>query len=79
MNISQNNKKGKKLHTIKSKIKIIKCAKENSRIAAIKNIMYLPQHYRIAQKGKDFLDLESSKLYITTLHKMSKSSISGII
>ena len=34
--ISQYNKKGKKLHTIQSKIKIIKYAKENSRIDAIK-------------------------------------------
>ena len=31
ISISQYNKKGKKLHTIQSKIKIIKYAKENSR------------------------------------------------
>ena len=36
ISISQYNKKGKKLHTIQSKIKIIKYAKENSRIEAIK-------------------------------------------
>ena len=36
VSISQYNKKGKKLHTIQSKIKIIKYAKENSRIDAIK-------------------------------------------
>ncbi len=35
ISISQYNKKGKKLHIIQSKIKIIKYAKENSRIDAI--------------------------------------------
>ena len=34
--ISQYNKKGKKLHTIQSKIKIIKYAQENSTIDTIK-------------------------------------------
>ena len=34
--VSQYNKKGKKLNTIQFKIKIIKYAKENSRIDAIK-------------------------------------------
>ena len=36
ISISQYNKKWKKLHTIQSKTKIIKYAKENSRIDAIK-------------------------------------------
>ena len=52
VSISQYNKKGKKLHTIQSKIKIIKYAKENSRIDAIKKFNVHPQHCQIGSKKK---------------------------
>ena len=73
VSISQYNKKGKKLHTILSKIKIIKYAKENSRIDAIKkyNVPYLTLSDWF-KKEKEFQDLESSKLQNTTLHKGPK-------
>ena len=74
--ISQYNKKGKKLHTIQSKIKIIKYAKENSRIDAIKKFNVpsstLSDWFK---KEKEFQDLESSKLQNTTLHKEQKLNI----
>ena len=50
--ISQYNKKGKKFNMIQYKIKIIKYANENSKIDAIKNIMFLLQHYLIGSKKK---------------------------
>ena len=73
ISISQYNKKGKKLHTIQSKIKIIKYAKENSRSEAIKK--YNVPSSTLSdwfKKEKEFQDLESSKLQNTTLHKGPK-------
>ena len=73
ISISQYSKKVKKLHTIQSKIKIIKYAKENSRSEAIKK--YNVPSSTLSdwfKKEKEFQDLESSKLQNTTLHKGSK-------
>ena len=73
ISISQYNKKGKKLHTIQSKIKIIKYAKENSRIDTIKK--YNVPSSTLSdwfKKEKEFQDLESSKLQNTTLNKGPK-------
>ena len=73
ISISQYNKKGKKLHTIQSKIKIIKYAQENSRSEAIKK--YNVPSSTLSdwfKKEKEFQDLESSKLQNTTLHKGPK-------
>ena len=73
ISISQYNKKGKKLHMIQSKIKLIKYAKENSRIHSIKK--YNVPSSTLSdwfKKEKEFQDLESSKLHNTTLHKDPK-------
>ena len=60
------------MHTIQSKIKIIKYAKENSRIDAIKKYNVPSSTLTDWLKKKEFLDLESSKLYNTTFHKGPK-------
>ena len=66
----KNNKKGKKLHTIESKIEILKFAKENSvKEAMLKyGIPYTTLHDWKKNEDK-FLNLPDKKLNKKTLHK----------
>jgi len=68
----RNNKKGKKLHTIESKLEIIKYARENSVKEAIKkyNVPYTTLQDWIKNEDK-FLNIPNSKLNKKTLHKGS--------
>ena len=71
--ISFNNKKGTKLHTIKSKIKIVSYAEKHSiKEAVIKyNIPRTTLNDCVKNKNK-FLSLDSDKLKKTTMHKGGK-------
>ena len=73
LNKKSSNKTGAKLHTINSKLKIIKYAKENSQIKA--SIKYgIPKSiiHDWVKNESNFLNVSSKNLQKATLHKGGK-------